>query len=77
MVAAMARFIDPEAAAGEVLRLGTIASIDLANGTCTVESGDIIRPARPAGERYGIRSDQLALFLIAVIDARLEALEVA
>ena len=42
MVAAMARFIDPEAAAGEVLRLGTIASIDLANGTCTVESGDIV-----------------------------------
>lgn len=42
MVAAMARFTDPEAAAGEVLRLGTIASVDLANGTCTVESGDIV-----------------------------------
>jgi hypothetical protein len=38
---------------------------------------NIIRPARPAGERYGIRSDQLALFLIAVNDARLEALEAA
>lgn len=42
MVAAMARFSDPEAAAGEVLRLGTIASLDLANGTCTAQSGDIL-----------------------------------
>lgn len=42
MVAAMARTLDPEAAAGEVLRLGTIASVDPANGTCTVESGDLL-----------------------------------
>ncbi|WP_370170974.1 phage baseplate assembly protein V [Sphingobium abikonense] len=42
MVATMARFTNPEAAVGEVLRLGTIASVDLANGTCTVESGDIV-----------------------------------
>jgi phage baseplate assembly protein V len=42
MVAAMARNLDPEAAAGEVLRLGTIASVDHANATCTVESGDIL-----------------------------------
>jgi len=42
MVAAMARHSDPEAAAGEVLRLGTIASIDLANATCTAQSGDIV-----------------------------------
>lgn len=38
----MARTSDPEAAAGEVLRLGTIASIDHANATCTVTSGDIL-----------------------------------
>lgn len=42
MVAAMARYSDPEAAAGEVLRLGTIASLDLANATCTAQSGDIV-----------------------------------
>ncbi len=42
MVAAMARYSDPEAAAGEVLRLGTIASVDLANATCTAQSGDIV-----------------------------------
>jgi len=42
MVAAMARFSDPEAAAGEVLRLGTIASVDLPNATCTAQSGDIV-----------------------------------
>jgi len=42
MVAAMARHSDPEAAAGEVLRLGTIASVDLANATCTAQSGDIV-----------------------------------
>ncbi|WP_313228558.1 phage baseplate assembly protein V [Sphingobium yanoikuyae] len=38
----MARYSDPEAAAGEVLRLGTIASVDLANATCTAQSGDIV-----------------------------------
>ncbi|RSU45829.1 phage baseplate assembly protein V [Sphingobium yanoikuyae] len=38
----MARFSDPEAAAGEVLRLGTIASVDLANATCTAQSGEIV-----------------------------------
>jgi len=37
----------------------------------------IVRPARAAGDRYGIRPDQLALFLIAVQDARLLALEAA
>lgn len=37
----------------------------------------IVRPARAAGDRYGIRPDQLALFLIAVQDARLLALETA
>ena len=42
MVPAMARINDPEAAAGEVLRLGTIYSVDPANATCRVESGDLI-----------------------------------
>lgn len=42
MVAAMARTIDPDAAAGEILRLGTIASVDHANATCTVECGDML-----------------------------------
>ncbi|WP_333701187.1 phage baseplate assembly protein V [Sphingobium yanoikuyae] len=42
MVAAMARILDPEAAAGEVLRLGTIASVDPANATCTAQSGDLV-----------------------------------
>jgi len=32
---------------------------------------------RPAGDRFGIRTDQLALFLIAAQDARLAALEAA
>jgi hypothetical protein len=34
-------------------------------------------PARPAGNRFGIRPDQLALFLIAAQEARLAALEAA
>lgn len=34
-------------------------------------------PARPAGDRYGLRADQLALFLIAAQEARLAALEAA
>ncbi|WP_333717187.1 phage baseplate assembly protein V [Sphingobium yanoikuyae] len=38
----MARILDPEAAAGEVLRLGTIASVDPANATCTAQSGDLV-----------------------------------
>ena len=32
---------------------------------------------RPAGDRFGVRADQLALFLIAAQDARLAALEAA
>lgn len=47
MVAAMARNIDPQAAAGEVLRLGTIASVDHAGATCTVTSGDILTDDLP------------------------------
>ncbi|WP_311270848.1 phage baseplate assembly protein V [Sphingobium sp. WCS2017Hpa-17] len=42
MVATMAQNPDTERLTGEVLRFGTIASVDLANATCTVESGDII-----------------------------------
>jgi phage baseplate assembly protein V len=42
MVAIMAHIADPERLTGEVLRYGTIASVDLANATCTVESGDIV-----------------------------------
>ena len=41
MVDAMARNLDPQAAAGEVLRLGSVTSVDHANATCTVTSGDI------------------------------------
>lgn len=36
---------------------------------------NIVRAARAAGERFGIRADQLALFLIAVNDTRLLSLE--
>lgn len=32
-------------------------------------------PARPAGNRFGLRMDQLALFLIAAQEQRLAALE--
>lgn len=41
------------------------------------DTGEVreIMPARPAGDRYGIRPDQLSMFLIAVNDARLSALE--
>lgn len=42
MVATMAQNPDSERLTGEVLRYGTIASVDLANATCTVESGDIV-----------------------------------
>ena len=41
MVAAMANTTDPEHITGEVLRLGTIASVDHAAATCTVAAGDI------------------------------------
>ncbi len=33
------------------------------------------RPAIPGGDRWGIRSDELAMFLFAVMDARVSALE--
>lgn len=42
MVATMAQNPDTERLTGEVLRYGTIASVDLAHATCTVESGDIV-----------------------------------
>jgi phage baseplate assembly protein V len=38
----MAQNLDPEQMTGDVLRLGRIASVDHANATCTVESGDIV-----------------------------------
>lgn len=44
------------------------------------DDGEIVsagRPARPAGDSYGIRPDQLAMFLIAVQEQRLAALEAA
>ncbi|MGW8202631.1 phage baseplate assembly protein V [Sphingomonas bisphenolicum] len=47
MVAAMAHIADPERLTGEVLRYGTIASVDHDNATCTVESGDIITGELP------------------------------
>lgn len=41
------------------------------------DTGEVqeVMPAREAGDRYGLRVDQLTLFLIAVNDARLAALE--
>jgi phage baseplate assembly protein V len=33
---------DPEQITGEVLQLGTIASVDYGEGTCTVEIGDLV-----------------------------------
>ena len=47
MVHPMAQMQDPEQLTGEVLRLGTIASVDHANATCTVESGDIVTGELP------------------------------
>ena len=44
------------------------------------EDDNIVTPAepeRPAGNRFGIRADQLAMFLIAAQEARLAALEAA
>lgn len=37
--------------------------------------GNVIAPARPAGERFGLRVDQLCLFLIAAQEQRLAVLE--
>ena len=47
MVAAMANITDPEQITGEVLRLGTIASVDHAAATCTVAAGDIVTGELP------------------------------
>src|SRR3546814_17414946 len=47
MVNRMAQMQDPEQLTGEVLRLGTIASVDHANATCTVKSGDIVTGELP------------------------------
>lgn len=41
------------------------------------ESGNVIAPPREAGDRFGVRVDQLALFLIAGQEQRLAALEAA
>lgn len=38
----MAQPLDPEQLTGDVLRLGVIASVDHAQATCTVESGDMV-----------------------------------
>ncbi|CCA91310.1 phage baseplate assembly protein V [Novosphingobium sp. PP1Y] len=38
----MAQPLDPEQLTGDVLRLGVIASVDHAQATCTVESGDVV-----------------------------------
>lgn len=42
-----------------------------------VVAGEPERPGRDAGSRFGIRPDQLALFLIAAQEARIAALEAA
>lgn len=47
MVAPMAQTQDPEQLTGDVLRLGTIASVDHASATCTVESGGIVTGELP------------------------------
>jgi phage baseplate assembly protein V len=41
MVAIMARSVDPAQLTGEVVQIGTIASVDHASGTCTVIIGDL------------------------------------
>ncbi|SLK09511.1 phage baseplate assembly protein V [Novosphingobium mathurense] len=43
----MAQTLDPEQLTGDVLRLGVIASVDHANATCTVESGDVVTGELP------------------------------
>ncbi|MFP5435195.1 MAG: hypothetical protein ACLGIM_19085 [Alphaproteobacteria bacterium] len=43
----MALARNPDQLTGDVLRLGTIASVDHANATCTVESGDILTGELP------------------------------
>lgn len=48
---------DPEHTAGEMLQLGTVASVDHAAGTCTVELGDIITGDLPwvTGRAGGVK----------------------
>ncbi|WP_374414212.1 phage baseplate assembly protein V [Novosphingobium colocasiae] len=38
----MARIADPEHLAGELIQLGTVASVDYGAATCTVEIGDLV-----------------------------------
>jgi hypothetical protein len=42
---------------------------------CDEETGEVVQEYRPAGDRYSLRPDQLALFLARGFDARLKALE--
>ncbi|MCI4588604.1 phage baseplate assembly protein V [Sphingobium sp. BYY-5] len=53
----MAQTQDPEQLTGDVIRIGTIASVDHANATCTVESGDLVTGELPwvAQRAGGIR----------------------
>lgn len=39
------------------------------------ESGEVIQAARPSGDRYSFRTDELNLFLVRGLDARISALE--
>ena len=43
----MANTSDPEHLAGDVLRLGVVASVDLVWATCTVESGGVVTGPLP------------------------------
>jgi phage baseplate assembly protein V len=43
----MARTADPEQLTGEVIQLGTVASVDHGSATCTVEIGDLTTGALP------------------------------
>lgn len=55
MVAAMTNTTDPEHITGEVLRLGTIATVDHGAATCTVAAGDIVTGELPwIAQRAGI-----------------------
>jgi uncharacterized spore protein YtfJ len=59
--------VEPVAAAGDVRdKEGSI-----------VAEARAAQPGRGAGSRFGVRIDQLALFLIAAQEARIAALEAA
>jgi phage baseplate assembly protein V len=54
----MAQTADPEQLSGELIQLGTVASVDHGAATCTVEIGDLVTGHLPwvAGRAGGVKS---------------------